>query len=246
MKRRFAVEEAITGANCWAATLPLFVAIITLAAASSGCSDGRKSTSLDRKTALALLKETPQIFKGKEEKRDINLREVIGPATAWDQKRGELTIAFLDVLDKVGVINQKKETPLEAGAGFPARSMFNYSMVPQENVESLEQAYGIGGDKNNPIVIVVVVARPAVKEVVGIRQEGGEALVDASVTMIPTTIYEKVLASGKDLFAQCATFPEPKPYFCVRWDLREQIAKPRTETFGLVRYDDGWRVEVRQ
>ena len=78
------------------------------------------------------------------------------------------------------------------------------------------------------------------------RQEGTEALVEASVTSVPTPLYEKTLAAGKELFAQCATFPQPKPYFCVHWPVRDDLTKPETATFNMVRYDDGWRVAVQQ
>jgi len=227
-----------------AAPLCVVQAVLFIAAALSGCSDGRKSATLGRKTALLLLNETPQLFKGQGKKCDLKTREAIMPAMGWDQKRGELTIAFLDVLSGVGILGQRKETAVASGhdalgVNFPAYTLYAYSIVPQENVDTMY------ANSSNEIVLVTL-AKPAVKEVLGIRQEGTEALVEASVTSVPTPLYEKTLAAGKELFAQCATFPEPKPYFCVHWPLRDELTKPETATFNMVPYDDGWRVAVQQ
>jgi hypothetical protein len=167
------------------------------------------------------------------------------PAREWDQKRGEMTIAFLDVLAGVGVLNQKMEKPVAAvhsawaGASTPAYSIFSYSIIPQESVDTMYP------NSDNQIVLVTL-GKPAVKEIIGIRQEGTEAIVEASVAAAPTPLYEKTMAAGKALFDQCGSFPNPKPYFCVHWPVREELVKAETGTFNMARYDDGWRVVVQQ
>jgi hypothetical protein len=194
------------------------------------CSDGRKSSTLDRRTALTLLHEAgPQLLERQATRCDLKTREVITPASGWNQKRGELTIAFLDLLVEVGILKDKTETK---GSGY---TLFTYSIIPQEHVATVYP------NTDNEIVLVTL-AKPIIKEIVGIRQEGAQAIVETGIAAVPTPLYSKVLDSGKELFAQCQAFPSPKPYFCGRWPSREALEKPETRTFQLARYDDGWRV----
>jgi hypothetical protein len=203
----------------------LVLSILVLTVAVAACSSGKMANTLDRPTALIILQEAgPELLKGQVTKCDITTRVPITPARGWDQKRGDMTIAFLDLLAQVGVLKDKTQTP---GSGYV---MFNYTIVPQENVEPMDQ------------LVLITLARPAVREVAGIRQEGTEAFVDASIAAVPTPLYERTVDAGKALFSQCDSFPDPKPYFCVHWPSREKLGVQATRNFHFARYDDGWRV----
>jgi hypothetical protein len=216
------------------------ITTVCIAAALSSCGDGRKASTLQRPTALLILREAPQLFNGKQKVCDIKTHEVILHVGGWDQKRGDMTIAFLDVLAGVGVLKGKKATDFDGRNSliygtYPASTAYSYSIVPQENVDSMYP------NTNNEVVLVTL-GKPIVKEIVGIRQEGSEAIVDVSFSEAPTPVYEKTMQTGKALFAQCESFPGAKPYFCELWPSSENLVKPETTEFHFVRYDDGWRV----
>jgi hypothetical protein len=161
---------------------------------------------------------------------DIKTREVTSPASGWDQKRSEMTIAFLDRLTKVGVLGKGMKVP-----GLQGFVSYTYPIISQENVSSVYP------NTQNEIVLITL-AKPVIKGVSGIRQEGSEAVVEASISAVPTDLYEKIGAEAKDLLAKCVSFPDPQPYFCTRWPTATAIEKPQIRSFNFARYDDGWRL----
>jgi hypothetical protein len=202
----------------------------------SGCSaGGRKASTLDRQTALALLHEQEAKLTDKLNGKavfDINTHPVIMPASGWDQKRGAMTIEFLDRLAKVGVLEKATSIPAAKGV-----VLYTYPIIPQENVSS---AYA---NTQNEVVLITI-AKPVIKEVTGISQEGSRAVVEASISTEPTALYSRIVNEIRDLLAECDSFPVPQPYFCTRWPFSTRaINKKQSRSFDFARYDDGWRLQ---
>jgi len=213
------------------ATAPLFA-----------CGSSRKAAKLDRPTALQIMREAaPKFFQSQEPVYNAKTQELIlRDARGWDDKRGALTIAFLDALVSAGVLREKKINGVEADhydlASNPGNPLYSYQMIPQEGVHAMPYT-------NTPNEFAIItLGKRVVKEILGIRQEGSDAHVEVSIANAPTPLYDKITEAARPLFAQCGTFPDPKPQFCRLWPSRDVLTVPEKFAYHFSRYDDGWRL----
>jgi hypothetical protein len=209
-------------------------AALVIAAVSSACAQGKSASTLDRRTALAILNGAPQLFNGQEKKQMVATQVVSNPARGGNKSEADKQVPFLDLLTELGILAKTKDY----GVVFQPSGLtyYIYSVRSQEGVSAAFP------DTTSNNLAVITIGKPVVKAIVGIRQEGSQAIVEVSVSAIPTPLYEKVMEAGKALFAQCETFPDPKPAYCTEWPSRGSFEKLETRTFRLARYDDGWRI----
>jgi hypothetical protein len=210
------------------------------------CSDGTKSQTLSRETALKLLQDNPQVWKA-DANNDLSfivpINERIGNQSQ-DGYQGQINrarMAFMQDLVKAGVITIRSQgpSPYPAADG-PGATQTVIAAVTQPDVttDNTPSYSGAG-------TVRVMLTNTALKEVTGIQQEGTNAVAIVEVEKSPTAAYHKIIgATVKEmalcrqvnmtmaaLFEYCGEIPDVK-------------ATTGTQSFqvAFARFDDGWRI----
>lgn len=221
--------------RCQLKRLGLLLPFVLISLCLTGCSD----KTLTRSKAEEILREHPP-------------KEITNDAYTNDHKTREAyfvnepqtadfvaDLAFLDALADSGILKREPDFQSTTFNGPMVHRI--YKVVAQPGITLL---YAGSDDED----AVFTLARPVIKGVTGISQDGTEATVVAEVGWDPTDIYKRSIPKVQAALDKCATVHGPppfnnKPYYCYHWPTKGDLSTTKSVTFNFKRYDDGWRIE---
>ncbi|HZF12517.1 MAG TPA: hypothetical protein VFE33_27320 [Thermoanaerobaculia bacterium] len=175
---------------------------------------------------------------------DIFVPDAVEPKFEHDKMERLNSIAFLDELVKIGLLGELTKKPeIEEGRGIT----HHYKLLPHPGVSS-----STDGWVGNGTLMSVDVGRSEFSGISGIRQEGGQAMVEAIIDQVPTDHFKQIdrivvemEKNGKGPRSEPSVIggtPAVLSRALGRWPTENDIRQKRVGVFYFAMYDDGWRV----
>jgi hypothetical protein len=212
----------------WSLAALTLVSIMSLAA----CRDGRKAETLDRATALVLLRETPaRSYRGLYWSAPLSVF-VVGPA---NEKLVAVLRGLTPDLLTLRSIQDAPDPSLSFDPFAKKRIVKRYEFALAK--PGTAEVDGSSADDESARFPL---ATADFKEVTGVVQQGSQAAAEVVVAYTPNETYRRIQkAIGS------ASPPGVKLGGLYALPDEQVVARTTTRNYSFTRYDDGWRLQPR-